>query len=161
MAVNDLQLKRVKVAPPAPGEVRVKVVANAICHTDLYTLEGSDPEGLFPCILGHEAGGVVESTGEGVTSPETTPPLRCRPLSRLSIDPKAEWLRGIRHNNITRTRGSSGSSGRWLSSCNGGNRSLPVVDVLDETVAKVCIIGANLGELLHQPHKLPISLHRC
>jgi len=68
MAVNDLQLKRVKVAPPAPGEVRVKVVANAICHTDLYTLEGSDPEGLFPCILGHEAGGVVESIGEGVTS---------------------------------------------------------------------------------------------
>ena len=68
MAVNDLQLKRVKVAPPAPGEVRVKVVANAICHTDLYTLEGSDPEGLFPCILGHEAGAIVESIGEGVTS---------------------------------------------------------------------------------------------
>jgi S-(hydroxymethyl)glutathione dehydrogenase/alcohol dehydrogenase len=34
----------------------------------LYTLEGSDPEGLFPCILGHEAGAVVESVGEGVTS---------------------------------------------------------------------------------------------
>ena len=65
MAVNDLQLKRVKVAPPAPGEVRVKVVANAICHTDLYTLEGSDPEGLFPCILGHEAGGIVTDVGEG------------------------------------------------------------------------------------------------
>jgi len=68
MGVNDLQLKRVKVAPPAPGEVRMKVVANAICHTDLYTLEGSDPEGLFPSILGHEAGGVVESVGEGVSS---------------------------------------------------------------------------------------------
>ena len=68
MGVNDLQLKRVKVAPPARGEVRMKVVANAICHTDLYTLEGSDPEGLFPSILGHEAGGVVESVGEGVTS---------------------------------------------------------------------------------------------
>ena len=68
MGVDDLQLKRVKVAPPAPGEVRIKVVANAICHTDLYTLEGSDPEGLFPSILGHEAGGVVESVGDGVTS---------------------------------------------------------------------------------------------
>ena len=42
--------------------------ANAPCHTDIYTLEGSDPEGLFPSILGHEAGAVVESVGEGVTS---------------------------------------------------------------------------------------------
>jgi len=36
------------------AQVRLKVIANALCHTDLYTLEGSDPEGLFPCILGHE-----------------------------------------------------------------------------------------------------------
>ena len=48
--------------------MRVKVIANALCHTDVYTWEGSDPEGLFPCILGHEAGAVVESVGEGVTS---------------------------------------------------------------------------------------------
>jgi len=46
----------------------VKVTANALCHTDIYTLDGYDPEGLFPCILGHEAGCVVESVGEGVTS---------------------------------------------------------------------------------------------
>ena len=66
--VDDVRLTDIVVAPPKAGEVRLKVVANAICHTDLYTLEGSDPEGLFPCILGHEAGGIVESTGEGVTS---------------------------------------------------------------------------------------------
>ena len=56
------------VNPPKAGEVRVKVIANALCHTDIYTLDGFDPEGLFPCILGHEAGCIVESVGEGVTS---------------------------------------------------------------------------------------------
>eukprot|EP00913_Durusdinium_trenchii_P012008 g11281.t1 len=43
------------------------VHSNALCHTDIYTLSGQDPEGLFPSILGHEAGTVVESVGEGVT----------------------------------------------------------------------------------------------
>ena len=56
------------VDPPKAGEVRVKVVANALCHTDIYTLDGHDPEGLFPCILGHEAGCIDESVGDGVTS---------------------------------------------------------------------------------------------
>ncbi|KAG7350781.1 GroES (chaperonin 10)-like protein [Nitzschia inconspicua] len=60
--------EEITVMPPQAGEVRVKVIANALCHTDIYTLDGHDPEGLFPCILGHEAGCVVESVGEGVTS---------------------------------------------------------------------------------------------
>jgi len=51
----------ITVDPPSAGEVRVKVMANALCHTDIYTLDGLDPEGLFPCILGHEAGCIVES----------------------------------------------------------------------------------------------------
>lgn len=46
----------------------MKVVCNALCHTDIYTLSGQDPEGLFPSILGHEAGCIVESVGEGVMS---------------------------------------------------------------------------------------------
>jgi S-(hydroxymethyl)glutathione dehydrogenase/alcohol dehydrogenase len=60
--------EEITVDPPKAGEVRVKVIANALCHTDIYTLDGHDPEGLFPCILGHEAGCIVESVGEGVKS---------------------------------------------------------------------------------------------
>lgn len=48
-----------------------QVISNALCHTDIYTLDGHDPEGLFPCVLGHEAAAVVESVGEGVTSVRT------------------------------------------------------------------------------------------
>jgi len=65
--VNDLQIEEITVAPPGFKEVRLKVHSNALCHTDIYTLEGSDPEGIFPSILGHEAGCIVESVGEGVT----------------------------------------------------------------------------------------------
>eukprot|EP01063_Lacrimia_lanifica_P026679 TRINITY_DN3639_c0_g1_i7.p2 TRINITY_DN3639_c0_g1~~TRINITY_DN3639_c0_g1_i7.p2 ORF type:complete len:397 (+),score=182.92 TRINITY_DN3639_c0_g1_i7:77-1267(+) len=67
-AKEPLKVVDINVAPPRAGEVRVKVVANALCHTDIYTQSGQDPEGLFPSILGHEAGAVVESVGEGVTS---------------------------------------------------------------------------------------------
>lgn len=67
-AKQPLKVVDVTVAPPQAGEVRIKIAAAALCHTDAYTLGGLDPEGLFPCILGHEAAGVVESVGEGVTS---------------------------------------------------------------------------------------------
>ena len=61
-------IEEVEVAAPKKGEVRVKVVATGVCHTDAYTLDGLDPEGVFPCILGHEGAGIVESVGEGVKS---------------------------------------------------------------------------------------------
>ncbi|GLH11768.1 Alcohol dehydrogenase class-3 [Gryllus bimaculatus] len=65
---KPLSIETVEVSPPKAGEVRIKIVATALCHTDEYTLSGADPEGTFPCILGHEGSGVVESVGEGVTS---------------------------------------------------------------------------------------------
>merc|ERR1719397_1371327 len=67
-AKKPLDITDIQVAPPKAGEVRVKVISNALCHTDIYTLDGHDPEGLFPCVLGHEAAAVVESVGDGVTS---------------------------------------------------------------------------------------------
>ncbi|XP_009325349.1 PREDICTED: alcohol dehydrogenase class-3 [Pygoscelis adeliae] len=66
-AGKPLSLEEVEVAPPKAREVRIKIVATAVCHTDAYTLSGADPEGCFPVILGHEGAGIVESVGEGVT----------------------------------------------------------------------------------------------
>ncbi|MCF5861413.1 S-(hydroxymethyl)glutathione dehydrogenase/class III alcohol dehydrogenase [Aeromonas veronii] len=65
---QPLSIEEVEVMPPQAGEVRVRIVATGVCHTDAFTLSGEDPEGVFPCILGHEGGGIVESIGEGVTS---------------------------------------------------------------------------------------------
>lgn len=67
-AKAPLVIETIEVAPPKAGEVRIKVLHNAVCHTDAYTLGGHDPEGVFPSILGHEGSGIVESIGEGVTT---------------------------------------------------------------------------------------------
>ncbi|TKB45440.1 S-(hydroxymethyl)glutathione dehydrogenase/class III alcohol dehydrogenase [Thalassotalea mangrovi] len=65
---QPLSIEEVNVAPPKAGEVLVRIVASGVCHTDAFTLSGDDPEGIFPSILGHEGGGIVEEVGEGVTS---------------------------------------------------------------------------------------------
>lgn len=67
-AGKPLSIEEVEVMPPKAGEVRVRIVASGVCHTDAFTLSGDDPEGVFPAIMGHEGGGIVESVGEGVTS---------------------------------------------------------------------------------------------
>lgn len=67
---EELVIQEVQVDTPKAGEVRVKILYTAVCHTDEYTRSGLDPEGIFPSILGHEGAGIVESIGEGVTSVE-------------------------------------------------------------------------------------------
>jgi len=67
-AKKPLSIEEVEVHPPKAHEVRIKITHTAVCHTDSFTLSGQDPEGLFPCILGHEGAGIVESVGEGVTN---------------------------------------------------------------------------------------------
>lgn len=53
-AKEPLSIETIQVAPPKAGEVRIKVLATGVCHTDGYTLRGADPEGIFPVVLGHE-----------------------------------------------------------------------------------------------------------
>ncbi|ANG63468.1 S-(hydroxymethyl)glutathione dehydrogenase/class III alcohol dehydrogenase [Marinobacterium aestuarii] len=67
-AGKPLQIEEVDVAGPKQGEVLLRMVATGVCHTDAFTLSGDDPEGIFPSILGHEGGAVVEEIGPGVTT---------------------------------------------------------------------------------------------
>lgn len=63
-----LEVEEIELQGPKEGEVLVKLVATGVCHTDAFTLSGADPEGIFPVILGHEGGGIVQEVGRGVTS---------------------------------------------------------------------------------------------
>lgn len=65
---QKLSIEEVDLDEPRRGEVLVRLIATGVCHTDAYTLSGADPEGIFPVILGHEGGGIVEKLGEGVTT---------------------------------------------------------------------------------------------
>jgi len=67
-AKRPLEIVEVDLDGPKAGEVLVEIKATGICHTDAYTLDGFDSEGIFPSILGHEGAGIVRETGAGVTS---------------------------------------------------------------------------------------------
>src|SRR3569623_1171184 len=67
-AKKPLEIVEVDLEGPKAGEVLVEIKATGICHTDAYTLDGLDSEGIFPSILGHEGAGVVLEVGPGVTS---------------------------------------------------------------------------------------------
>ena len=67
-AKNPLEVIELDLDGPRAGEVLVEIMATGICHTDAYTLDGLDSEGLFPCVLGHEGAGIVREVGAGVIS---------------------------------------------------------------------------------------------
>ena len=67
-AKQPLEVVELDLEGPRAGEVLVEIKATGVCHTDAYTLDGLDSEGLFPSILGHEGAGVVVEVGPGVTS---------------------------------------------------------------------------------------------
>lgn len=59
-------MQELELAPPGRGEVRVRIVASGVCHTDAITRAGDMPM-PFPSILGHEGSGIVEELGTGVS----------------------------------------------------------------------------------------------
>ncbi|MEV1206593.1 alcohol dehydrogenase catalytic domain-containing protein, partial [Microbispora rosea] len=63
---QPVSLETIVVPDPGPGEALVAVQACGVCHTDLHYREGGINDD-FPFLLGHEAAGVVEAVGEGVT----------------------------------------------------------------------------------------------
>lgn len=65
---RPLEIEEIDLEGPKEGEVLVRIVTTSLCHTDVFTLSGRDPEGLFPAVLGHEGVGIVEECGKGVTS---------------------------------------------------------------------------------------------
>lgn len=61
-----LSIEAIELAPPGPGEILVKIAAAGLCHSDLSVINGHRPRPM-PMALGHEAAGIVEELGEGVT----------------------------------------------------------------------------------------------
>jgi S-(hydroxymethyl)glutathione dehydrogenase / alcohol dehydrogenase len=64
---KPLVIEEISIDPPKHREVKVKIAATAICHSDIHGLKG-DLGPMFPVVGGHESSGIVEAVGEGVTS---------------------------------------------------------------------------------------------
>jgi alcohol dehydrogenase len=63
---KPLEIMELDLAPPGRGELLVKIAAAGLCHSDLSVIDGSRPRPT-PMALGHEAAGIVEAVGDGVT----------------------------------------------------------------------------------------------
>ncbi|NOX98533.1 MAG: alcohol dehydrogenase catalytic domain-containing protein, partial [Verrucomicrobia bacterium] len=89
---EPLLLEEVEVLPPQRGEVRVRIEAAGVCHSDLHVMKGEQPMNM-PIILGHEGSGVIEDVGEGVTTVE--PGDHVIPIWRMSCG-RCEYCLGGR-----------------------------------------------------------------
>lgn len=164
-AKQPVTLETITVDPPKAHEVRVKVMSNALCHTDVYTLDGLDPEGLFPCILGHEAGCIVESVGEGVLSvkpgdkvipcytPQCLEPscVFCRsPKTNLCPKIRATQGRGVMPDGTSRFRDGKGDPIYHFMGCSTMSEytvlaEISVAKIADEApLEKVCLFGCGI-----------------
>jgi len=65
---GDFEIVEREIPRPGPNEVRIRVQACGVCHSDMFTKEGAWPGIQYPRIPGHEVAGVVDEVGEGVTT---------------------------------------------------------------------------------------------
>jgi len=64
--VRDFRLVERELVDPRPGQVRIRVEANGVCHSDAVAVEGQRPDPSVPVVPGHELVGVIDAVGEGV-----------------------------------------------------------------------------------------------
>jgi S-(hydroxymethyl)glutathione dehydrogenase / alcohol dehydrogenase len=116
------EVAEIEVAPPGPGEVRIRIAASGICGSDLHVLRGTSPVANPPLVLGHEGAGVVEAVGPGVTSVGPGdhvvvalygPCLRCEPcltgdLARCRGPERVAAISGLMADGSTRVRDTAG-----------------------------------------------------
>lgn len=66
ISTKPLEIAEIDLAPPGPGEVLVRIAHAGLCHSDLSVINGDRPRPL-PMALGHEASGIVEALGDGIS----------------------------------------------------------------------------------------------
>jgi S-(hydroxymethyl)glutathione dehydrogenase/alcohol dehydrogenase len=161
-AGKPLEVTEVEIDGPKPGEVLVEVMATGLCHTDLYTLSGADPEGIFPAILGHEGAGIVREVGAGVTSvkpgdhviPLYTPECRqCKTClsqrSNLCTAIRATQGKGVMPDGSSRFRCEGGPVMHYMGCSTFANFTvLPEIALAkvrpDAPFEKICYIGCGV-----------------
>jgi D-arabinose 1-dehydrogenase-like Zn-dependent alcohol dehydrogenase len=67
-AGGDFEVVEREIPQPGPGQVRIKVQACGVCHSDVLTKEGGWPGLTYPRVPGHEVAGVIDEVGSGITA---------------------------------------------------------------------------------------------
>jgi S-(hydroxymethyl)glutathione dehydrogenase/alcohol dehydrogenase len=151
-----LRIEEITVRAPGPGEVRVRIEACGICASDLHVWRTG--EGIaFPCVLGHEASGVVETVGDRVTEVAEGQPVvlawiprcgACRPC-RSGRTHLCEAMRTNADDGSLRLAAGGESLGRYMSVSGlselvvvGERSAIPVPDGL--SLRSVCPIGCGV-----------------
>ncbi|WP_437773353.1 alcohol dehydrogenase catalytic domain-containing protein [Arthrobacter sp. KNU40] len=104
---RPITISELELDPPGPGELLVRIEAAGLCHSDLSVIDGNRPRPM-PMLLGHEAAGIVESTGSGVTDIEPGQRVvmaflpRCGQCEHCLTDGRLPCIPGTNANNAGR-----------------------------------------------------------